>query len=162
MNNDIRYAYVGLVTVLITFAAVIAVLFSVASGPVPVAVVTVTPTTTTSIVAELIPPISITAPFPVLSESATYFVLDTRNRTESRWIDSLSDVELIFYARAVCADLDQPLWFWDMYEKRLDELADQGWVSEADASALQIVMGDGVTTFCRYNQDRLPSELLGD
>ncbi len=74
----------------------------------------------------------------------------------------MSDADLIFYVRAVCADFDQSLWFWDMYERRLDELADQGWVSEADAVALQIVMGDGVTTFCRYNQDRLPSELLGD
>ncbi len=158
MNNDIRYIYVGLATVLIAFAAVIAVLFSVASGP--IAVVTVTTTTSTSTVDELVPAVSMTAPSPVLTEKASYFVLDTRNRTESGWINSLSDADLIFYVRAVCADFDQSLWFWDMYEKRLNVLEVEGWASE-DA-ALQIVMGDGVTALCPYNQDRLPSELLGD
>ncbi len=158
MNNDTRYVYVGLATVLIVFFTVIAVLFSVASGP--VAVITVITTTTTSIVDELVPAVSMTAPSPVLTEKASYFVLDTRNRTESGWINSLSDADLIFYVRAVCADFDQSLWFWDMYEKRLNILEAEGWASE-DA-ALQIVMGDGVTALCAYNQDRLPSELLGD
>ncbi len=82
MNDDIRYIYVGLVTVLITFAAVIAVLFSFASGPVAAVTTTVpTVTTSTSVVDELIPAISITIPPPPLTQRAAYFVLDTRNRT---------------------------------------------------------------------------------
>ncbi len=150
---------VALAMVLIGFAAVIAVLYSFASGPIVVTTTTIT-TPSTSIVDELIPAISMTAPSPVLSESAASLVLDIRNKTESEWIDSLSDADLFFYVRAVCADFDQSLWFWDMYEDRLDELEDQGWTSEA--TALQIVMGDGVVASCAYNQDRLPSELLGD
>ncbi len=159
--NDIRTVYLGLATVLFGFAVVITALFSFASGPAAVVTTVPTVTTSTSIVDELIPAVSITAP-PPLTQRSAYFVLGTRNKTDSGWVASLSDTDLVFYARAVCTDFDQSLWFWDMYEKRLDRLEDQGWTSEADATALHIVMGDGVTALCIYNQDRLPSELLGD
>ena len=157
--NDNDIASGALAMVLIGFAAVVALLYSFASSSTVVTTITTT-TSLTSIVDELIPAISMTAPSPVLSESAASLVLDIRDKTESEWIESLSDADLLFYVRAVCADFDQSLWFWDMYEDRLDELMAQGWIFEA--TSLQIVMGDGVVAFCAYNEDRLPSELLGD
>lgn len=157
--NDITN--VALAMVLIGFVAVIAALYSFASGPIVVTTAT-TATTTTSIVDELIPAISITAPPLTLSQRAENYTLDTWEQTESGWVDSLSSVDLVIYVRDVCDEFDRGLWFWDMYERRLNIIMDQGWTSDADAAALKIVMGDGVTTFCEYNQDRLPSELLGD
>lgn len=116
----------------------------------------------TSIVDELIPAISVTTPPPTLSQRAEHYALDTWEQTESGWVDSLSSVDLVVYVRDVCDEFDRGLWFWDMYERRLNALVDQGWASDADAAALKIVMADGVLAFCEYNEDRLPSEFLGD
>ncbi len=160
MNDETRI-YLGLALVLILFIAVITALLSFAGGPTPVVVVA-GPTTTTMIEDELIPAISIAAPPPTLSQRAETYAVDTQIETQGGWVDSLSSVDLVVYVRGVCDEFDRGLWFWDMYERRLSALADQGWTSEADATALQIVMGDGVLTFCAYNEDRLPSELLGD
>ncbi len=152
---------VALAMVIIGFVAVIAALYAFASGPTVVTTVT-TVTTSTSVVDELIPAISITAPPPTLSQRAEDYALDTWEQTESGWADSLSSVDLVIYVRDVCDEFDRGLWFWDMYERRLDALVDRGWTSEADAAALKLVMADGVLTFCEYNEDRLPSEFLGD
>ena len=122
----------------------------------------VSTTPTTLVVDELIPAISITAPPPTLSQRAETYALDTREQTEGDWVDSLSEVDLIIYVRGVCDEFDRGLWFWDMYERRLDVIVNQGWTSDADAVALSLVMADGVLTFCEYNVDRLPSEFLGD
>lgn len=126
------------------------------------AVVVVIPptTTTTEIPAELAPPVSVTANTSGLTMRATVFVENTRENYHG-WIGSMSDIELVVYGRAVCADFDQKLWFWDMYEMRLSELVASGWNSDTDAAALQIVMAGSVNNLCLYNQDRLPSELLG-
>ena len=100
------------------------------------------------------------APPPTLSQRAETYAPDTREQTEGEWVDSLSEVDLVIYVRDVCDEFDRGLWFWDMYERRLEAIVNQGWTSDADAAALKWVMADGVLTFCEYNVDRLPTEFL--
>lgn len=85
---------------------------------------------------------------------------ETRNTAEGEWIDSVTDAELELLIRSVCVDFDRDLWFWDIYDSRLQELMGDGWTSESDATALMVVMGDGVLDLCVYHQDRLPTEFL--
>lgn len=127
-------------------------------------VVTVNMTPTTAIVDELIPAISITAPPappPTLSQRAETYVAETREGNSGDWVDSLSSVDLVIYIRDVCAEFDRGLWFWDMYERRLEAIVDQGWTSDVDAEALSWVMADGVLTFCENHVGRLPDQFLG-
>jgi hypothetical protein len=157
----LRYFGVIAAAGLLGLLVALMVINSITNRPKAVEAIVVVSTTTTSIQVELIPPLTVTAPVSVLTDRATIFVLSARANSNA-WVDSMTDVELVGYARDVCDDFDRKLWFWDMYDTRLAELAANGWASEADATALQVVMADSVNQLCLYNQDRLPSELLGD
>lgn len=67
---------------------------------------------------------------------------------------------------SVCADFDNGLWFWDMYEERLrklpvKDLAGSPFAASQDnAYSLVIDMGNEVTFFCPNHQNKLPTELL--
>ncbi len=62
----------------------------------------------------------------------------------------------------VCDDLDNGLWFWNMYEERLSQLLshDGTPASQNDADALMLSMGDEVSFFCPNHEGSLPTELL--
>ncbi len=165
MTKFLTYVGVVIAAVLLGVLAATVIINSITNRPkanvdTAVVVVVTTPATTTTILDELAPPVTVTASDPGLTPMGTLFVENTR-RNYHGWIESMTDVQLVVYARGVCADFDQKLWFWDMYETRLTELTASGWTSDTDAAALQIVMAGSVNNLCAYNRDRLPSELLG-
>lgn len=69
---------------------------------------------------------------------------------------------------SVCDDFDNGLWFWDMYEERLEKFGitptDEfsPWLTSEDNADVMLLnsMGDEVALFCPDHQNKLPTELL--